>query len=70
MRSTESLGEVMYNQSSVLITMILFVSLVLAIEAGYRIGRRSREAANVGSKSHVNAIQASLLSILLAALAV
>lgn len=54
----------MYNQSSVLITTILFVSLVLAIEAGYRIGRRSREAANEGSKSHVNAIQASLLGVL------
>lgn len=54
----------MYNQSSVLITTILFLCLVIALEAGYRIGRSSQKSVNEESKSHVNAIQASLLGIL------
>ncbi len=55
----------MYNLSSALITSTLLVCLVLAIEAGYRIGHRSQMVANdVSTKSQVNAIQASLLGIL------
>lgn len=56
--------EVMYNLPSVLITTFLLLCLALAIEAGYRIGRKSQESVNEGSKSHVNAIQASLLGVL------
>lgn len=54
----------MYNLNSVQIAIFLFVCLVLAIEIGYRIGRRSREATNEESRSHINAIQASLLGVL------
>ena len=54
----------MYNLNSVLITMILFLCLVLAIEAGYRVGRRFQDVTNEVSKSKVDAIQASLLGVL------
>jgi hypothetical protein len=53
----------MYDQSSVLIAAMLFVSMVIAIEVGFRVGgahSRTREVA----KTQTNAIQASLLGIL------
>jgi hypothetical protein len=56
--------EIMYNESSVLIVVVLFVFLVLAIEAGYRLGRRGQAHADEASKSHVNAVQAALLGVL------
>lgn len=56
--------EFMYNQSSALIVTILFVFLVLAVEAGYRLGRRSQTSLSEESKSHVNSMQGSLLGIL------
>lgn len=56
--------EFMYDLSSVTIAVVLFVSMALAIEAGYRIGRRHQVSANDSSKAHVNTIQASLLGIL------
>lgn len=43
--------EVMYNLSSILIVTILFICLVLAIEAGYRLGRKSEKLANENSRS-------------------
>lgn len=54
----------MYDINSVLIAAILFVSMALAIEAGYRIGRLFERDNNESSKAHVSAIQASLLGIL------
>ena len=54
----------MYNYSSVLIVAILFVFMVLAIEAGYRIGGRTQSLVNESTKTQINAIQASLLGIL------
>ena len=54
----------MYNYSSVLIVAILFLFLVLAIEAGYRIGRRTQSLINESTKTQITAIQASLLGIL------
>ncbi|NJN55421.1 MAG: hypothetical protein HC804_12100 [Anaerolineae bacterium] len=56
--------ELMYNQNSILIVIILFVTLVVAMEVGYRLGRRVQTRADVESKSHVNAIQTSLLGVL------
>jgi hypothetical protein len=56
--------EIMYNESSVLIILVLFISLVLATEAGYQLGRRRQVSANEASRSHVNAVQASLLGVL------
>jgi uncharacterized membrane protein (Fun14 family) len=59
-----SMREIMYDQSSVLIVGVLFASLVLAVEVGYRIGRRVQPRANEVSRSHVSAVQASLLGVL------
>ena len=56
--------EVMYDQSSVLIVGILFVSLIGAIEAGYRVGRTAQAHASESSTAHINAIQAAVLGIL------
>lgn len=54
----------MYNQNSLLIITILFITLVIAIEVGYRIGRKHDPRSNKEAKSHVQAIQTSLLGIL------
>lgn len=54
----------MYNQNSLLITLLLFAGLVVAIQAGYYLGRRSQDSFTESSRSHVNAIQASLLGVL------
>jgi uncharacterized membrane protein (Fun14 family) len=56
--------EIMYDQSSFLIVAVLFVSLALAVEVGYRIGRRVQGRASEASRSHVSAVQASLLGVL------
>jgi hypothetical protein len=56
--------EVMYDQSSVLIVWILFVSLIGVIEAGYRVGHRAQAHASESSTAHINAIQAAVLGIL------
>lgn len=56
--------EIMYTQNSLLIITILFISLVLAIEVGYRLGRRRHPRSNDASKSHIQAIQTSLLGVL------
>ena len=54
----------MYNQNSLLIITILFITLVIAIEMGYRIGRKYDPRSNKEAKSHIQAIQTSLLGIL------
>lgn len=54
----------MYDLSSALIAAILFVSMALAIEVGYRFGLWQAPATSESSKAHVNAIQASLLGLL------
>jgi hypothetical protein len=54
----------MYDHSSLLIAGILFVSMLLAIEAGYRVGLRGWGSASEWSKNHVNTLQASLLGVL------
>lgn len=56
--------EIMYNQSSILIVTVLFITLVLAMEVGYRLGRRTQARTDAEAKSHINAIQASLLGVL------
>ncbi|MGB0132744.1 hypothetical protein [Dokdonella sp.] len=53
-----------FEQNSVLIAGSVLVSMVAAIETGFRIGRRSAEGASASSLSHVGAIQASLLGVL------
>lgn len=54
----------MYNHSSVLIVSILFVALLLAIEAGYRLGDRLADEASKSARTQINTIQGSLLGIL------
>jgi len=54
----------MYNHSSLLIVATLFVLLVLAIEAGCRIGRRTQNRVSKPFKAQASAIQASLLGVL------
>lgn len=56
--------ELLYDINSGLISGLLFASMALAIEAGVRIGLRTTAAANEATKSHVNAIQGSILGIL------
>jgi hypothetical protein len=43
---------------------MLFVVLLLAIEVGYRIGRRLERRFSDSARGHINAIQASMLGIL------
>lgn len=58
------MSEIMYDQSSFLISGLLFFSMLVAIEIGYRIGRSGEHRANESSRNHVNVIQASLLGVL------
>ncbi len=52
----------MYDKSSVLIAVVLFLSMAVVMELGYRLGRGSRQSEL--AKAQVNAIQGSLLGVL------
>ena len=54
----------MYDISSIVISAILFVSMLAAIEIGYRFGLQNQSGISESSKTHINAIQASLLGVL------
>ena len=54
----------MYDKNSVLIAAILFVSMVIAIELGARLGLRLSKKTSEALRSQVNAVQGSLLGIL------
>jgi len=54
--------EFMYNQNSVVIALVLFICMLIAIETGYRFGHKNNS--NESYKSHVNAVQSSLLGLL------
>jgi len=56
--------EFMYNINSFEIAIILLISMVLAMELGFRLGRKSSSAVDNGAKEHINTIQASILGIL------
>ncbi len=59
--------EFMYDIDSVLIVAVLFVSMILAIKAGYRVGRGIKWSAGDDKesfKAHINMIAASMLGIL------
>lgn len=56
--------ELLYDRSSIAIVVVLFVSMVLAIEGGFRFGKRSGSMASEPSREHVNTIQAALLGVL------
>ncbi|MDP2326066.1 MAG: hypothetical protein Q8N51_18850 [Gammaproteobacteria bacterium] len=54
----------MYEQSSVLIAAVLFVTMAVAIEAGYRVASQTAKSINELSRANINAIQGSLLGVL------
>ncbi len=54
----------MYDLNSALIAGILFVSMAMTLELGYRVGLRGSARSDEDAKTHVNAIQASLLGVL------
>ena len=56
--------EIMYDHSSVLIVSILLLSLIVAIEIGYRAGMRFVEVSDKHTKSQISSIQASILGVL------
>lgn len=56
--------EHLYGIDSGVIAAVLFVSMVVVIELGYRLGLRRQHAETEDSKSHINAIQGSMLGIL------
>ena len=57
------MSELMYDISSFTIAAVLFISMLLMIEMGYRIGRGHNPRSNESSKSHINAILGALLGI-------
>lgn len=56
--------EVLYDQSSILIAVVLLVAILAANEVGYRLGRWRRARADTGAKAQTNAIQAAMLGLL------
>ncbi len=54
----------MYDINSLTIATTLFATMLVAMEVGYRIGRRRHSSHTETTKSHVNTIQASLLGVL------
>ena len=58
------MGSILYGLNSLLVSGVLLVTMAVAIEAGYRIGRARQGVTDDATRTHVNAIQASLLGIL------
>ena len=57
-------NEIMYNQNSILIVAILFFVILLANEAGYRLGHYYTSKSDEDVKNHTNTIQAGTLGLL------
>jgi hypothetical protein len=58
------MNEFTYDVNSLLIAGLLFGSMALAIELGYRLGLRIKPKVDDNFKSHVNSVSGSLLGIL------
>ena len=56
--------EIMYDQNSILIVAILFLLILLANEAGYRLGHYYQSRTDADVKNHTNTIQAGTLGLL------
>ncbi len=56
--------EIMYDQNSILIVSILFGLILLANEAGFRIGRYYQKRSDRDVKSQTNTIQSGILGLL------
>lgn len=61
--SNDFMKEIMYSQSSVLIVSGLFIFMLLAMEIGFRSGRR-KQARTAESITQANAVLASMLGLL------
>lgn len=57
-------GEILYNQSSILIALVLFVLILVANEIGFRVGVRIQKKSDQELRSQTNAIQAGILGLL------
>ena len=57
-------NEIMYDQNSVLIALILFTTMLVANQLGYRLGLRSEAEENTELKSQTTAIQAGIMGLL------
>jgi hypothetical protein len=58
------MNEFLYDINSGLIAAFLLISMVIAIEAGYRTGLGRSESTNEATRTHINGILASILGIL------
>ena len=58
------MNEIMYDQSSVMIAVLLFVALIAATELTFHLGRRSINDTTEAKKSQITAIQGSILGVL------
>lgn len=56
--------EYMYDINSIYIAGVLLLTLLLVIEAGYRIGNAANGAVDAAAASQINSIQGSILGIL------
>jgi len=56
--------EHLYSVNSALIALILFASMLVALEVGYRIGLQRHGSVDEAAQGHINAVQASMLGIL------
>lgn len=56
--------EIMYDQNSILIVVILFILILLANEVGYRIGHYYQSRTDSDVKTQTNTIQAGTLGLL------
>lgn len=56
--------EWMYHLPSLIIVLVLAVFMLLALEFGFRLGRRQQAVLSSSSKEQINGIQSSLLGIL------
>jgi hypothetical protein len=60
----QTMTELLYHQNSFWIIILLAGIMALAIESGYRIGRRDMHRTSELSRNQINTIQSSLLGIL------
>jgi hypothetical protein len=58
------MNEHLYGIDSFVIAVALFVSMVIVMEIGFRLGLLRQHAESEDSKAHINAIQGSMLGIL------
>ncbi|WP_157578865.1 bestrophin-like domain [Pontibacter roseus] len=56
--------EIMYDHNSILIVAVLFVLILVAVEAGFRIGRHQQRNTDEDVKVQTNTIQAGTLGLL------